>query len=169
MRADNISVIDSKPCRHYHSPVTNLRDLTTSQLHRIIAIKEQIEALQGQIESIVAGGGGGGIPIPSAEEAPVPAKRKLSAAHRRKLVKALAKARKIRWAKIKGAAATDSKPAKKKDRRRSPAGNSGRETEVRETGRGLVEHLDEIGRQQGHAQLIQYLMNLRIHYTEDGR
>jgi hypothetical protein len=169
LRADNISVIDSKPCRHYHSPVTNLRDLTTSQLHRIIAIKEQIEALQGQIESIVAGGGGGGIPIPSAEEAPVPAKRKLSATHRRKLVKALTKARKIRWAKIKGAAATDSKAAKKKDRRRSPAGNSGRETEVRETGRGLVEHLDEIGRQQGHAQLIQYLMNLRIHYTEDGR
>jgi hypothetical protein len=75
----------------------------------------------------------------------------------------------MRWAKIKGAATADSKPAKKKDRRRSPAGNSGRETEVRETGRGLVEHLDEIGRQQGHAQLIQYLMKLRIHYTEDGR
>jgi len=168
LRADNISVIDSKPYRHYHSPVTNVRDLTISQLHRIIAIKEQIEALQGQIESIVAGGGGG-IPIPSAEEAPVPAKRKLSAAHRRKLVKALARARKMRWAKIKGAATVDSKPAKKKDRRRSPAGNSGRETEVRETGRGLVEHLDEIGRQQGHAQLIQYLMKLRIHYTEDGR
>ena len=106
-------------------------------------------------------------PVPA--EAPVPAKRKLSATHRRKLIKALAKARKIRWAKIKGEAATDSKPAKKKDRRSSRAGNSGRETEVRETGRGLVEHLDEIGRQQGHAQLIQYLKNLRIHYTEDSR
>jgi hypothetical protein len=163
------SVIDPKHSRHYHSPVTDFRDLTTSQLRSVIVIKEQIEALQGQIESIVACGGGGGIPIPSAEEAPVPAKRKLSAAHRRKLVKALVKARKIRWAKIKGAAATDSKPAKKQDRRRSPAGHSGRETEVRETGRGLVEHLDEIGLQQGHAQLIQYLMNLRIHYTEDGR
>jgi hypothetical protein len=32
-----------------------------------------------------------------------------------------------------------------------------------------VEHLDEIGSQQGHAQLIQYLMNLRIHYRDDSR
>jgi hypothetical protein len=147
--------------------VTSFRDLTTSQLHRILVIKEKIEALQGRIESIVAGGGQ--IPIPSAGQAPVPAKRKLSAAHRRKLVKALAKARKVRWAGIKGEAATDSKPAKKKGRRKSAAGKSGRETEVRETGRGLVEHLDEIGRRQGHAELIQHLMSLRIHYTEDTR
>ena len=32
-----------------------------------------------------------------------------------------------------------------------------------------MEHLDEIGSRQGHAQLIQYLKNLRIHYTDDGR
>ena len=146
--------------------MTSLRDLTTSQLNRIIVIKEKIEALQGRIESIV-GGGGGEIPFPSAAEAPVPAKRKFSAAHRRKLVKALAKARKMRWAKIKGETATDSKPAKKKDRRSGPAGKSKRETEVSKTGRGLVAHLDEIGSQQGYAQLIQYLKNLRIHYTED--
>jgi hypothetical protein len=149
--------------------MAQLRDLTVEQLRKLIAIKEQIEALQGQIESVAAGGGGGEIPIPSAGEAPVPAKRELSAAHRRKLVKALAKARKMRWARIKGEAATDSKPAKKKGRRKSAAGKSGRETEVRETGRGLVEHLDEIGRRQGHAQLIQYLMSLRIHYTEESR
>ena len=160
-------MIDGNPSRHYHSPVTSLRDLTTSQLNRIIVIKEKIEALQGQIESIVAGGGDGEIPFPSAAEAPVPAKRKLSAAHRRKLVKALAKARKIRWAKSKSQAATDSKPAKKEGRRRGPAGKSMRETEVHKTGRGLVAHLDEIGSQQGYAQLIQYLKNLRIHYTED--
>jgi hypothetical protein len=160
-------VIDGNPSRHYHSPVTSLRDLTTGQLNRIIVIKEKIEALQGQIESIVAGGGDGEIPFPSAAEAPVSAKRKLSAAHRRKLVKALAKARKMRWAKIKGETATDSKLAKKKDRRSGPAGKSKRETEVRETGRGLVAHLDEIGSQQGYAQLIQYLKNLRIHYMED--
>ena len=116
-------MIDGNPSRHYHSPVTSLRDLTTSQLNRIIVIKEKIEALQGQIESIVAGGGGG-IPIPSAEEAPVPAKRKLSAAHRRKLVKALAKARKIRWAKIKGEVASQSAPAPvtATNRRISPEG-----------------------------------------------
>ncbi len=161
-------MIDPKHSQHYYSPVTDFRDLTTSQLRSIIVIKEQIEALQGQIESIVAGGGGE-IPMPAIAETPVPTKRKLSAAHRRKLIKALAKARKIRWARIKGEAATDSKPAKKKDRQSSRAGKSGRETEVRETGRGLVEHLDKIGRQQGHAQLIQYLMNFRIHFTEDSR
>ena len=147
----------------------NIAELTSSQLKSIVAIKEQIETLQSELDSIV---GGGEVPSSLTEEAPTPAKRKLSAAHRRKLVKALAKARKIRWAKIQGEAATDSKPAKrgrKKDRRKSLAGNKGRETEVRETGRGLVEHLDEIGSEQGHAQLIQYLMKLRIHYRDDSR
>jgi hypothetical protein len=145
--------------------VTNFRDLTASQLRRIIAIKEQIEALRRQMDTIA---GAGAVPPPFIEEAPVPAKRKLSAAHKRKLAKALARAREMRWAKIKGEAATNSKPAKMKGRRSSPAGTSGREAEVHETGRGLVEHLDEIGRQQGHAQLIQHLMNLRIHYQDDG-
>ena len=92
--------------------MTNLSSLTTSQLSQIIAIREQIETLQSQIDSIA---GGGEIPITSAKEAPAPAKRKyhMSAAHKRKLVKALAKARKIRSAKLKA--------AKKKDRRSSPA------------------------------------------------
>ena len=135
--------------------MTDLTDLTTAQLRRIVAIREQIEALRSQIDSIAAGNGD--IQMPSPVEAPVPAKRKLSAAHKRKLIKALAKARKTRWAKMQGASATDSTPAKTKGRRSSPSGKSGRETEVRETGRGLVEHLDEIGRQQGHAQLAQYL------------
>jgi hypothetical protein len=112
-----ISVIDPNPSRHYQSPVTNLRDLTTSQLRGIIAIKEQIEALQGQIDSIVAGGGSREISMPFSAAAPVPAKRKLSAAHRRKLTKALAKARRIRLAKIKGT-------AKKGKRRLSAAGRA---------------------------------------------
>jgi hypothetical protein len=50
-------------------------------------------------------------------------KRKLSASHRRKLIKALAKARKMRWAKRKGTAST-SKPAKKGKRRISAAGRA---------------------------------------------
>jgi len=81
----------------------NITELTTTQLNQIIAIKEQIETLQSQINSIAAGGGGE-IPIPSAAEAPTPAKRKyhMSAAHKRKLIKALARARKIRWATAKG-------------------------------------------------------------------
>jgi hypothetical protein len=104
-----------------------LSSLTTTQLNNIIAIKEQIEALQSQLDSIADGGE---VPTPFAgetiapeAEAPAPAKRKyhMTASHRRKLVKALAKARKARLAKIKAGNATDSEPARKKDRRSSPA------------------------------------------------
>jgi hypothetical protein len=97
--------------------MTNLKYLTTIQLREIIAIKEQIEKLQSRLESIVAGGGGE-IPVPATVEAPVAGKRKyhMTAAHKRKLIKALARARKIRWAKAKAA-----NSAKKKDRRSSPA------------------------------------------------
>jgi hypothetical protein len=97
--------------------MTNISDLTTGQLHRILSIKERIEALQGEIESIAGGGGGGGeVPSPAAEEAPAPAKRKyhMTAAHRRKLIKALAKARKIRSAKLKGEKATSEPPKKRR-------------------------------------------------------
>jgi len=82
--------------------MTKLTSLTTNQLRQILAIKEQIETLQSQIQSIA----GGEIPTPAAEEASTPGKRKyhMSAAHKRKLIKALAKARKIRWAKAKGMA-----------------------------------------------------------------
>jgi hypothetical protein len=94
----------------------NIRNLTTTQLRQILAIKEQIETLQSQLDSIA-----GGVevpPIPAAPEAPAPATRKyhMTAAHKRKLVKALARARKIRWAMAKAA-----KPGRKKDRRSSPA------------------------------------------------
>ncbi len=101
--------------------MTNITSLTSTQLNQIIAIKQKIEALQGQIESIA--GGGGEIPIPSAEEAAAPARRKyhMTAAHKRKLIKALVRARKIRWAKVKGKAKGNSKPARMKYRRASPA------------------------------------------------
>jgi phage protein D len=98
----------------------NIANLTTTQLNQIIAIKEQIEALQSQIDSIAADGGE--VPTPPAQEPPATSKRKyrMTAAHRRKLVKALARARSIRWAKFK-AQSSASEPAKKKDRRSSPA------------------------------------------------
>jgi hypothetical protein len=48
--------------RHYQSRMTNLTDLTTAQHQRILAIKEQIEALQNQIDSIADGGREGGMP-----------------------------------------------------------------------------------------------------------
>ena len=56
------------------------------------------------------------------DSGPAKKKRRISAAHKRKLIKALAKARKMRWAKMKGTAAT-SNPAKKK-RRISAAGRA---------------------------------------------
>ncbi len=93
----------------------NITNLTTSQLNQIIVIKEQIETLHSQIDAIA---GEGEVPSPATEEAPTPGKRKyhLSAAHKRKLIKALAKARKIRWARVRAA-----KKNKRKDWRSSPA------------------------------------------------
>jgi hypothetical protein len=93
----------------------NITELTASQLQQIIAIKEQIEGLQARIDSIA---GGDEVASASSEEAPTRAKRKyhMSAAHRRKLIKALAKARKIRWA--------NAKAARKGKRRMSKAGRA---------------------------------------------
>ena len=88
----------------------NIQNLTTAQLHKLISIKEQIEALESQLDSLV---GGGEIPIPFSEKAPK--KRRMSASTKRKM----AAAQSARWAKIKGNA-VKSKPAKK-DKRRSSA------------------------------------------------
>ena len=77
------------------------RNLTTAQLERIIAIKQQIEDLQSQLDSI-AGGGGRGPGRPKG-------KRRMSAAGRR----AIAAGAKARWAKIKDVTHT-AKPTKRK-------------------------------------------------------
>jgi hypothetical protein len=98
----------------------SLGDLSVADLRQVIALKEQIQSLEVQIEAIT---GGTGIAVSGVTEAPVPGKppkRRLSAAHRRKLIKALARARKIRWAKAK-AAGTDAAPKK---RRMSAAGRA---------------------------------------------
>jgi len=95
----------------------SLSDLSVADLRRVLALKEQIEALEGQLEAVAGNNGGDG----GTAETPAPAKpakRRLSPAHRRKLIKALAKARKIRWAK-----ATGTKAAPKK-RRMSAAGRA---------------------------------------------
>jgi hypothetical protein len=86
----------------------NLSQLTTSQLHRIIAIKEQIESLQSQIDSIA--GGGGETPAPSA-----PVKKGGMSAAGRARISAAAKAR---WARVK---AKKSEVAPKKRRKMSAA------------------------------------------------
>ena len=95
--------------------MTNISNLTTTQLQQIIAIKEQIETLQSQIDSIA---GGGEILIPSTEDAPK--KHRRSAAVRARM----AAAQQARWARIKGTGATDSKPAKQGKRRMSKAGRA---------------------------------------------
>src|SRR5208282_3751057 len=82
--------------------MTNLKDLTTAQLQRIIDIKQQIEDLQSQLDSI-GGGTGRGPGRPKG-------KRRMSAAGRR----AIAAAARARWAKYRGKAVKKSKPAGKR-------------------------------------------------------
>jgi hypothetical protein len=94
-----------------------ISDYSAAEFKQIIAIKEQIESLQHQLTSVL---GDGAQTDEEEPDAPAPAKRKLSAAHRRKLIKALAKARKIRWAKAKADGAV---PTPKK-RRISPKGRA---------------------------------------------
>ena len=79
--------------------MTQLLNLTTAKLRRIIALKQQIEKLQARLEALASGA-----------SAPLgrPAKKKwtMSAAARLKI----AAAQRARWAKVKGT----TKPAKKK-------------------------------------------------------
>jgi hypothetical protein len=91
-----------------------IKDLTTGQLRRILAIKEQIETLQSQINSIADGGNGAGMPSPFTKKR----RRRMSRAARARI----AAAQRARWAKIKGPGTkSQAKPAKNKDRRSSPA------------------------------------------------
>jgi hypothetical protein len=79
--------------------MTNLKDLSSSQLRRIIDIKEQIETLQREIEGIASG-----TPVSSQVIEDTPTRRGMSAAGRARV----AAAAKVRWARIraaKGAAA----------------------------------------------------------------
>jgi hypothetical protein len=97
----------------------SLSHLSVADLRRVIALKEQIESLKGQLEAIAekTGGDAGTAEAPALAKR---AKRRLSAAHRRKLIKALARARKMRWAKAK-TTGTDAAPKK---RRMSAAGRA---------------------------------------------
>jgi hypothetical protein len=92
--------------------MTKFTDLTTSQLNSIIAIKEQIENLQGQLDAIAAG-----------SDAPAPMvagkrRRRMSRAGRARIIAAV----KARWAKVKRN--SKSKPARKGKRRLSAAGRA---------------------------------------------
>jgi hypothetical protein len=88
----------------------NLQDLTASQLNRIIALREQIETLQSEIESVAGNGGELSAPLVKGK------KRRMSAAARKRI----AAGARARWARLK-AGTTEPKAAKKRDRRSSPA------------------------------------------------
>jgi hypothetical protein len=98
---------------------TRISDLTTAQLKNILALKEQIQSLQGQMDSIASAGGNGAGRMPSlfVEGAPKKRRRRMSRAGRA----AIADAARARWAKVRGTGAKSPKPAKKKDGRSSPA------------------------------------------------
>ena len=92
--------------------MTNLKDLTTGQLKRVIDIKQQMEDLERQLDSIEgAGGRGPGRPKGKLGAGKPKGSRKMSAAGRR----AIAAAARARWAKYRGeSGAKAEKPAKKK-------------------------------------------------------
>ena len=93
--------------------MTNLKDLTTNQLQRILEIKEQIEGLQTELDSIATDGGE--IPVPFLKAGKRQRKNRMSKAGRA----AIAAAARARWAKYNGKAAL--KPAGKKRRKMSAA------------------------------------------------
>jgi hypothetical protein len=79
-----------------------LSSLTAIQLRRAVGLKEQIDALNKELASIL------GAPAPVS--AKPPKKRKMSAAGRAKI----AAAQKARWAKVKRAKSVAKAPAKKR-------------------------------------------------------
>jgi hypothetical protein len=85
---------------------TNISDLTITKLKNLLTLKEQIEALQSQLDSIAGGDG----EIPSPGKAPKKRRRRMSRAGRA----AIAAAQRARWAKVKGKGRAKSKLPKKK-------------------------------------------------------
>jgi hypothetical protein len=104
--------------------MTNIQNLTSSQLRKVVAIKEQIEQLEGELAALA-----GGSSAPSA----APATRgpgKIKAGRRKMSASAKARigaAQRARWAKVRAAAGRSEKvsvtKAKTKGKRRklSPA------------------------------------------------
>ena len=90
--------------------MSNLLSLTTKQLRRAADLKEEIEALNTELASILG--------APASTPAKARKKRGMSAAGRT----AVAAAQKARWAKIKGAKPVVKAPAKK--RKMSAAGRA---------------------------------------------
>jgi hypothetical protein len=106
-----VSVVDRKlPAALLVLVMTNIADLTINQLKSMVAIKEQIEQLQTQLDSLVSGNGH---PI---SKIPGKPRRRMSRAGRARIIAAL----KARWAKVRGKKSAKTS-ARKSDRRSSPA------------------------------------------------
>jgi hypothetical protein len=89
-----------------------LSKLSAAQLKRAVAIKEQIEALESQLNEIFGeSASSNGVTLPASQ---APAKRAVSAAARARM----AAAQKARWANVRGPAP---KPLSQPKRRMSPA------------------------------------------------
>jgi hypothetical protein len=94
--------------------MSNIKDLTLSQLKRAIEIREEIESLQAQLAAIGDGSGSGRVGRPpSIIKLGRPAKRRMSAAGRARI----AAAARARWAKYRGGAANGKPAAAKKTKR----------------------------------------------------
>ena len=104
-----IPPLTPKPLPDTNSPMTDLKDLTAAQLQRIIDVKQQIEGLQNQLESIGGTGRGPGRPK---------GKRRMSRTGRA----AIAAAARARWAAYRGKGASKAmKPTGKKRKKFSAA------------------------------------------------
>jgi len=89
--------------------MTELQNLSVAELRRVISIKEEIESLTAQLNSIAGGGDAA---------APAPVKRRGVYKRSKAARAAMAAAQKARWAKAKGAKA---EAAPKKRRKMSAA------------------------------------------------
>lgn len=93
--------------------MTNLENLTVGQLRQVVAIKEQIERLQSQLNSIAGNGHA---------RAGGPKRRVMSAAAKARI----AAAQRLRWAKMKGRGGKTAGPAKRAGRRKVSAATKAR-------------------------------------------
>ncbi|HZM04858.1 MAG TPA: hypothetical protein VFC44_17805 [Candidatus Saccharimonadales bacterium] len=98
--------------------MSNINDLTVAQLRRAVEIREEIESLQGQLQSLIGGGSNAAAPTAArrgrkpgrrakaaarAAGTRTPGKRRMSAAGRARI----AAAARERWAKFRSGSASE--------------------------------------------------------------
>ncbi|HEX4121805.1 MAG TPA: hypothetical protein VH619_14385 [Verrucomicrobiae bacterium] len=94
--------------------MSTLQNLTVGQLRQVVAIKERIERLEGQLNSIAGSNGHARAASPKRRVMSAAAKARIGAAQR------------LRWAKKRGRAGASAAPAKKKGRRKVSAATKAR-------------------------------------------